>query len=389
MGRLIGDTQDRISFRSKWLDIRTRDPSKSWIMKNDWNLLEKWGKLRELPISLHLGVEDLLKILKFSDIDTLHYEVRYLSRYIDEEYLFKVGLSTQAGRSHAQMLKSVKVPEAAIQSSKIPPKRPGSEDNVQAAKKKRVEEVLAVTSKDPHISPSKSHILEDILKHQCIGRRRTEELSAQMTKALNDWNDEFVKIKYLQGEYKKKHDGKLKEMQVVEQQLAECRAELANMMTSASIQNQQMNCLHIELVDAQTTITQQMKDQEILVTENKRLQSMMSEREAQQLPSTVIDDFKKSATFKIIVEDHIQEAHNHIYDGEVKALEADCMEEGFIRGFMKGVRAVQRKTGADIDGLTPSQASGDPSSNSGGEEIESELQKAFSLEEVEDDINIL
>ncbi|KAH0449140.1 hypothetical protein IEQ34_022940 [Dendrobium chrysotoxum] len=363
MGRLIGDTQGRISFRSKWLDIRTQDPSKSWIsdffyVKNDWNLLEKWGKMRELPIPIHLGAEELLKILKFSDIDTLHYEVRYLSRYIDEEYLFKVGLSTQAGRSHAQMLKkSVKVSEAAVQSSKIPPKRPGSEDNVQTVKKKRVEEVLAVTSKDPLISPSKSHIPEDVLKHQCVGCRHTEELSAQMTKALNDWNDEFVKIKYLQGEYKKKHDGKLKEMQVVEQLLAECRTELANMMTSASIQNQKIDCLHIELVDAQTTMNQQMKDQEILVAENKRLQSMLSERETQQPPSIIIDDFKKSAAFKIIVEDHIQEARNHIYDVEVKALEADCMEEGFIRGFMKGVRAVQRKTVAEIDGLTPSQAS--------------------------------
>ncbi|KAH0468374.1 hypothetical protein IEQ34_003407 [Dendrobium chrysotoxum] len=205
MGRLIGDTQGRISFRSKWLDIRTRDPSKSWIsdffyVKNDWNLLEKWGKLRELPISLHIGAEELLKILKFSDIDTLHYEVRYLSRYIYEEYLFKVGLSIQAGRSHAQMLKK-----------------------------------------------------------------------------------------------------------------------------------------------------------------------------------------SKSAAFKIIIEDHIQEARNHIYDVEVKALEADCMEEGFIRDFMKGCSARL----AQSDGLTPSQASGDPSSDSGGEEIESELQKAFSLEEDEDDIDIL
>ncbi|KAH0454510.1 hypothetical protein IEQ34_016434 [Dendrobium chrysotoxum] len=65
------------------------------------------------------------------------------------------------------------------------------------------------------------------------------------------------------------------------------------------------------------------------------------------------------------------------------------MEEGFIRGFMKGVRAVQRKTGAEIEGLTPSQASSDPSSDSSGEELESELQKAFSLEEEEDDIEIL
>ncbi|KAH0454556.1 hypothetical protein IEQ34_016480 [Dendrobium chrysotoxum] len=62
-------------------------------------------KLKELPVPLHFGAEDLLKVLKLPDINALHYEVRYLSRYIDEEYLFKVGLSTQVGRSHAQMLK--------------------------------------------------------------------------------------------------------------------------------------------------------------------------------------------------------------------------------------------------------------------------------------------
>ncbi|KAH0448197.1 hypothetical protein IEQ34_021997 [Dendrobium chrysotoxum] len=100
MGRLISDTQGRISFRFKWLDICIRDPSKSWII--DFFFCKK---LKELPIPLHIGAEDLLKILKLFDIDALHYEVRYLSRYIDEEHLFKVGLSTQAGRSHAQMLK--------------------------------------------------------------------------------------------------------------------------------------------------------------------------------------------------------------------------------------------------------------------------------------------
>ncbi|KAH0467513.1 hypothetical protein IEQ34_004751 [Dendrobium chrysotoxum] len=31
MGSLFSDAQGRISFRSKWLDIRTRDPSKGWI----------------------------------------------------------------------------------------------------------------------------------------------------------------------------------------------------------------------------------------------------------------------------------------------------------------------------------------------------------------------
>ncbi|KAH0456181.1 hypothetical protein IEQ34_014088 [Dendrobium chrysotoxum] len=58
---------------------------------------------------------------------------------------------------------------------------------------------------------------------------------------------------------------------------------------------------------------------------------------------------------------------------EVKALEADCMKEGFIRGFMKGERVVQCKIGVEIERLTPSQASSDPSSDSGGAKIESEL----------------
>ncbi|KAH0470023.1 hypothetical protein IEQ34_001581 [Dendrobium chrysotoxum] len=270
MGRLFSDAQGRISFRSKWLDIRTRDPSKGWIsnffyVQNDWGLQEKWGKLKELSVPLHIGAEDLLRILKLPDLDALHYEVRYLSRYVDEEYLFKVGLSTQAGRSHAQMLKkSARVPEVVPQKNHS--KRPGSEE---------------------------------------------------------------------------------------------------------------------------ATIKQQEKAQQVLEAENERLQSVLSEKEAQQLPSAVIEEFKKSYAFKIIIEDHIQEARSHIYDVEVKALEAECAEDGFIRGFMKGVRTVHRKTGAEIEGLTPSQASSDASSDYGGEELESELQRAFSLEEDEDDVEIL
>ncbi|KAH0455563.1 hypothetical protein IEQ34_015595 [Dendrobium chrysotoxum] len=378
MGRLFSDAQGRISFRSKWLDIRTRDPSKGWIsnffyVQNDWGLQEKWGKLKELLVPLHIGAEDLLRILKLPDLDALHYEVRYLSRYVDEEYLFKVGLSTQAGRSHAQMLKkSARVPEVVPQKNHS--KRPGSEEG-------------------PRASPSKSYIPEDVLNHQCIGRRRAEELYSdfklEMTKTLNDWNKEFVKVKYLQGEYKKKYDSKVKEMKVVEDQLEGCRTELTNKITSVSSQNERMDRLHIELVEAQATIKQQEKAQQVLKAENERLQSVLSEKEAQQLPSAVIEEFKKSYAFKIIIEDHIQEARSHIYDVEVKALEAECAEDGFIRGFMKGVRTVHRKTGAEFEELTPSQASGDASSDSGGEELESELQRAFALEEDEDDVEIL
>ncbi|KAH0449855.1 hypothetical protein IEQ34_020547 [Dendrobium chrysotoxum] len=397
MGCLFSDAQGRISFRSKWLDIRTRDPSKGWIsnffyVQNDWGLQEKWGKLKELPVPLHIGAEDLLRILKLPDLDALHYEVHYLSRYIDEKYLFKVGLSTQAGRSHAQMLKkSARVPEVVPQKNHS--KRPGSEEGLQASRKKRADEVLTVVSKGPRASPSKSYIPEDVLNHQCIDRRRAEELYSdfklEMTKTLNDWNKEFVKVKYLQGEYKKKYDSKVKEMKVVEDQLEGCRTELANKITSVSSQNERMDRLHIELVEAQATMKQQEKTQQVLEAENERLQSVLSEKEAQQLPSAVIEEFKKSYAFKIIIEDHIQEARSHIYDVEVKALEAECAEDGFIRGFMKGVRIVHRKTGAEIEGLTPSQASGDASSDSGGEELESELQRAFALEEDEDDVEIL
>ncbi|KAH0457297.1 hypothetical protein IEQ34_012612 [Dendrobium chrysotoxum] len=204
-------------------------------------------KLKELPVPLHIGAKDLLRILKLPNLDALHYEVRYLSRYIDEEYLFKVGLSTQAGRSHAQMLKkSARVPEVVPQKNHS--KRPGSEEG---------------------------------------------------------------------------------------------------------------------------------------------LQSVLSEKETQQLLSTFIEEFKKSYAFKIIIEDHIQAARSYIYDVEVKALEAECAEYGFIRGFMKGICTVHRKTGAEIEGLTPSQASGDASSDSGGKKLESELQRAFTLEEDEDDVEIL
>ncbi|KAI0497179.1 hypothetical protein KFK09_020401 [Dendrobium nobile] len=225
------------------------------------------------------------------------------------------------------MLKrSTKIPEAVLQPSKIHSKRSGSEGDLQASKKKKTDEILIVTNKGHRISPSKLYILEDVLKHQCVGRQRAEELQhidfkLEMTKTLNDWNNESVKVKYLKGEYKNKYNGKVKEMQAVEEQLEECIIELANKITSASSKNEQMDRLYIYV--------------------------------------------------------------------KVKALEVECMEDGFIKGFMKGVRVVQRKIRAEIEGLTPSQASGDPSSDSSGEELESELQKAFFLEEDKDDIEIL
>ncbi|KAH0458623.1 hypothetical protein IEQ34_011437 [Dendrobium chrysotoxum] len=174
MGRLTSGMQRRVTFRCKWLDMRTRDPAKSWsssyfFLRNDWGLLEKWGKMRDLPAPLHIRKEDIMRLLK----------------------------------------------EAALTSFES---------------------------------------------------------------------------------------------------------------------------------------------------------------------SRVIEDFKKSIAFKIIIQDHIQEARDHIYEVEVKALEQQCLDDGFIRGFLKGVRLMQRKIGVEVEGLTPSQASDDFPPGSDGDEIESELHKAFALE---------
>ncbi|KAH0466505.1 hypothetical protein IEQ34_003743 [Dendrobium chrysotoxum] len=74
--------------------MRTRDPAKNWsssyfFVRNDWGLLEKWGKMRDLPAPLHVGEEDIMRLLKVPDVEHLLYEVRYLNKYIEEEFLFK------------------------------------------------------------------------------------------------------------------------------------------------------------------------------------------------------------------------------------------------------------------------------------------------------------
>ncbi|KAH0466709.1 hypothetical protein IEQ34_003947 [Dendrobium chrysotoxum] len=197
MGHFISDTLGHIFFRSKWLDIL----SDFLFVQNDWNLQKK-GKLKDLPIPLYIGAE-LLKVLNLPDIDTLHYKVRYLSRYVDEEFLFK------------------------------------------------------------------------LVEHM--------DLEIEMTKI-----NQFVK-----------------DQKTLEEKIA-------------SIED-----------------------------ENKRLQ-IKAISKSKQSPSRVIEEFKKFVTFKMM------EARDHIHDVEGKALELECMEEGFIRGFLKGFHLVQWKTAAEIEGLTPS-----------------------------------
>ncbi|KAL0916184.1 hypothetical protein M5K25_013675 [Dendrobium thyrsiflorum] len=366
MGRFISDAQGRVNFRSKWLDIRTRDPLKSWasaffFVKNDWGLIEKWEKLTDLPAPLHIGEEDIMRILKVPDIEHLLYEVRYLGRYIEEEFLFKVGLSIHAGRSEAKMLKkSAKAPEppapAPAPALKVAPKRPVGGSDPQSLKKKKIEVVATSADRAPSSSsPARLHIPEDVLNHQCIGRHRADdlllrrkELEAELTHSFNEWNNKFVKVKYLQGEYKRKYDSRTKEKASVEK---------------------------VGKLEA----------------ENKRSRALLAEKEAALSgleSSRIIEDFKNSIAFKTLIQDHVQEARDHIYDIEVKALEQQCMDEGFIRGFLKGVRLMQRKTGVTVEGLTPSQASGDPSSDADGDEVESELQKVFALDVDNETIDI-
>ncbi|KAL0919372.1 hypothetical protein M5K25_011463 [Dendrobium thyrsiflorum] len=289
-------------------------------------MIEKWGKLNDLPAPLHIGEEDIMRILKVPNIEHLLYEVRYLGIYIEEEFLFKVGLSIHAGRSEAKMLKkSSKVPE-------LPDPAPAPV---------------------PKVTPKR----QDVLNHQCIGRRHADDLllrrkylETELTHSLNKWNAEFVKIKYLQGEYKRKYDSRTKEAK-----------------------NQQIYQLQVGLEGAQVVISQLWKDQKTsaekvckLEAENKRSHTLLDEKEAtlSDLESSrIIEDFKKSIAFKSIIQDHVQEARDHIYDVEVKALELQCIDEG----------------------LTPSQASDDSSSDPDGDEVQSELQKVFALE-VDDEI---
>ncbi|KAH0467899.1 hypothetical protein IEQ34_002932 [Dendrobium chrysotoxum] len=253
--------------------MRTQDPAKNWsssyfFVRNDWGLLEKWGKMRDLLAPLHVGEEDMMRLLKVPDVEHLLYEVRYLNKYIEEEFLFKVGLSFHSGRSDARMLKPTsKVPE--------PP-----------------------------------------------------------------------------------------------------------------VPNQQIDRLQVDLERAQATITQLREDQR---ASGERVATLIAEKEAALTSfesARVIDDFKKSIAFKIIIQDHVQEARDHIYEVEVKALEQQCLDDGFIRGFLKGVRLMQRKTGVEVEGMTPSQASDDFPPGSDGDEIESELQKAFALEADDEVVDI-
>ncbi|PKU65334.1 hypothetical protein MA16_Dca021811 [Dendrobium catenatum] len=189
MGRFTSDVSGRVTFRSKWLDVHTRDVSKNWtnaffFVKNDWGLIEKWGKMKDLPSPLHVSEEDIMRVLKVPDIDHLLFEVRHKSKYTEEEFLFKESQATIT-----RLLKDQKVSE---------------------------EKIVSLEAKD------------------------------------------------------------------------------------------------------------------------KKSQAIIAEKEAALTgsePSRVIEYFKNFIAFKTILQDHVEEARDHIYEIEVKGLEQQCTEDGFIRGF--------------------------------------------------------
>ncbi|KAH0452985.1 hypothetical protein IEQ34_017309 [Dendrobium chrysotoxum] len=76
--------------------------------------------MKDLSIHLHVGTKDIMKMLNVSDVEHLLYEIRCLKKYIEEEFLFKIGLPVQAGRSNAMMLKKLtKVQEPHAPVSKV------------------------------------------------------------------------------------------------------------------------------------------------------------------------------------------------------------------------------------------------------------------------------
>ncbi|KAH0463410.1 hypothetical protein IEQ34_007992 [Dendrobium chrysotoxum] len=72
---------------------------------NELGLIAKWRKIKDLPAPFHIREEDIMRILKVPDIEHLLYEIHYLNKYIEEDFLFRFWLLFHAGRSDARMLK--------------------------------------------------------------------------------------------------------------------------------------------------------------------------------------------------------------------------------------------------------------------------------------------
>ncbi|KAH0464835.1 hypothetical protein IEQ34_004938 [Dendrobium chrysotoxum] len=140
-------------------------------------LTEKWGRMKDLPVPLYIEEEDIRRILNIPNVEHLLFKIHYLTKYIEEEFLFKVMLLIQARKSEAKMLKkSSKVQEPPAPSSKVLSKQK-SNDPQALLKKKKLERIsISINQVPPYSSSAKLHVPGDVLKHQCLGRRKTDDL---------------------------------------------------------------------------------------------------------------------------------------------------------------------------------------------------------------------
>ncbi|KAI0531181.1 hypothetical protein KFK09_000734 [Dendrobium nobile] len=253
---------------------------------------------------------------------------------------------------------------------------------------------------DGRIWPSKLHISEEVMNNICTKRQRANEMMIQsmdlktrFEALLDECNIEFVNAKYLQEEYEQRLNAKIKETSALKSQLAEYRAELAMMSNSLALQHQEVDLSNKELIKERAKICQRDKalsilqaEKGLLEAENKRLQDRLSEREAREevISLKAIEDFKKSSAYQREIHNRIQEAHDKIFATEMRELERQSLEEGFVRGFLKGVRLVRRKINDVVEGLSPSQASEDSPPDLDDDGIKSEL-RTFSGDDEEDD----
>ncbi|KAH0465349.1 hypothetical protein IEQ34_005452 [Dendrobium chrysotoxum] len=298
-------------FREHGARLTINHLSKMCRLTSDFKgVLYEERRLKELPDFPHLGEEKILKTLNFSDTKSLQEELRHISQYVMEEKLFKVGLSIQEGRSHTvQLKKSKKVREIspnALRSSSNNPSRGQGENGSSLVKKRRVDDVvgllgdseacrevirplmidIAALNSDREIRPLKIPMPEELM-----------DVESQFDLVLDDWNTEFVKVKYLQGEYKPKLDTKIKEMSALENQLAKCRAELATISTTLSLQNQKVDRSLTELLEAHIETNQK----------NEVLKALRAEKSSLEIVN--------------------KELHDHLLEKEEAILDADAHTE--------------------------------------------------------------
>ncbi|KAH0458426.1 hypothetical protein IEQ34_013741 [Dendrobium chrysotoxum] len=299
-------------------------------------------------------------------LTSLQEELRHISQYVLEEKLFKIGLSIQAGSSHGVQLKKSK--KRRVNDAVGLP----SDGEVCREVIHPLNIDITALNSDREVRPLKVPIPEEVLKHICVGRQRAKEVmiqkidvESQFDTMLDEWNAEFVKIKYLQREYKRKLDKKIKETSALESQLAKCRAEMETISTTLSLQNREASRSRTELIEARTETNQ--KNEDHLLEKEAAILDADARTEAISLEA--VEKFKKSSAHRREIQNYVQEAYNKLFDAEARDLKRRCLEEDF------------RKAGVTIEGLSPSQASEDSSPDLDDEDVESELRKDFSSDD--------